>query len=164
MKWAASLNVDISKSKLGKKTFPLSKELLEEIETCHNEILGNKGIRFVERRMGATGCTTSYLRDHIQYYIDNCPLCEKTFARQGYIAASLATILVSECGEEWSVDTIGPLPPDEHGNKYIIAAVCGFSGFVFVKAAKSTEALEAARFLLKLAGIFGLPCYFRSGD
>ena len=37
-----------------------------------------------------------------------------------------------------------------------------FSRFAFVKAAKSTEALEAAQFLLELAGIFGLPRYFRT--
>ena len=48
------------------------------------------------------------------------------------------------------------LPPDEHSNEYAIAAVCGFSRFVFMKAAKSTEALEAAQFLFELAGIFGL--------
>ena len=164
VRWAASLNADTSKSEPGKKTFPLSKELLKEIETCHNEIVGHKGIRSVERRMRAAGCTAPYLRDHIQYYIDNCPLCQKISAGQGSIAASLATISVSECGEEWSVDTIGPLPPDEHGNEYVIAAVCGFSRFVFMKAAKSTEALEAAQFLLELAGIFGLPRYFRTDN
>ena len=158
VKWAASLDADVSKSKPGKKTFPLSTDLLKEVETHHNEIVGHKGIRSVERKIRAAGCNAPYLRDYIQYYIDNCPLCQKISAGQGSIAASLAMISVSECGEEWSVDTIGPLPPDEQGNEYIIAAVCGVFEVCVHEGCQVYRGV--AQFLLELAGIFGLARHF----
>ena len=38
-----------------------------------------------------------------------------------------------EVGEEWSLDTIGPLPADESGNTYIMVAIDGFSRFVVLE-------------------------------
>ena len=63
------------------------------------------------------------------------------------------------------MDTIGPLPPDDDGNTYVIAAVDGFSRFTFIRPARDeANAKEAARFLLELSGIFGLPSYFRTDN
>ncbi len=62
-----------------------------------------------------------------------------------------------EVGEEWSLDTIGPLPADESGNTYIMVAICGFSRFVVLEPASDASGESVARFLLKLVGWFGRP-------
>jgi hypothetical protein len=61
-----------------------------------------------------------------------------------------------------SLDTLGPLPEDELGNKYIIVIVDNFSKFVGLYPAKSTTALEAAQAFLKWIGIFGVPKEIRT--
>ena len=66
-----------------------------------------------------------------------------------------------DVGEEWSLDTIGPLPADEFGNTYIMVAIDGFSRFVVLEpamdASGASESESVARFLLKLVGWFGRP-------
>ena len=62
-----------------------------------------------------------------------------------------------EVGEEWSLDTIGPLPADESGNTYIMVAIDGFSRFVVLEPASDASGEQVARFLLKLVGWFGRP-------
>ncbi len=42
---------------------------------------------------------------------------------------------IMDVGEEWSLDTIGPLPADEFGNTYIMVAIDGFSRFVVLEPA-----------------------------
>ncbi len=58
---------------------------------------------------------------------------------------------VMEVGEEWSLDTIGPLEPDEDGNCFITVAVDGFSRYVMLEPAKDNSGDSAAHFLLKIA-------------
>ena len=58
---------------------------------------------------------------------------------------------------EWSLDTIGPLEPDEDGNTYIMVAVDGFSRYDMLEPAKDATGESAAHFLLKIAGMFGRP-------
>jgi hypothetical protein len=43
---------------------------------------------------------------------------------------------IMEVGEEWSLDTIGPLEPDEDGSQYMMVAVDGLSRCVMLEPAK----------------------------
>ena len=58
--------------------------------------------------------------------------------------------------------TVGPLPTDERGNKYIVVAIDSFSRFVEMKAAPDATAKSAAAFLLELFGRYGAPKTLRS--
>jgi hypothetical protein len=66
---------------------------------------------------------------------------------------------IMEVGEEWSLDTIGPLPADESEscNTHIMVAIDGFSRFVVLEPASDASGESVARFLLKLVGWFGRP-------
>lgn len=147
------------------KDFVPNPETLHIISTFHNDVVGHRHARAIERQMlGAGHGNHEYLRDHTDYFVLHCPLCQKLKFGTTLEADASVHISASEVGEEWSVDTIGPLPPDVHGNTFIIAAVDGFSRLCLVKPAKSTAAAEAATFLLELAGIFGLPARFRTDN
>ena len=64
--------------------------------------------------------------------------------------------------QELSIDTLGPLPEDEFGIRYIILIVDNFSKFVGLYPAKNTSTLEFVIAFLSWVGIFGVPKIFRS--
>ena len=139
------------------------KSTLELIANFHNDVKGHCRARAIERQMLELGYKVEKLRDHTEYFVQNCGLCQK-LKWGSTLATHPVSISASEVGEEWSVDTIGELDTDEFGNKYIIAAICGFSRICFIRAVKSTGAEEAAHFLMELSGIFGPPSFFRTDN
>ena len=56
-----------------------------------------------------------------------------------------------------NIDSIGPLPPDYHGNTYIIVIIDVFSRFVELYAAKDATALSAAKAVVQWIGRYGIP-------
>ena len=59
--------------------------------------------------------------------------------------------------ERVNIDTIGPLPEDELGNKYIIAIIDCFSRFLELYPAKNATAAAASEALFQSFGMFGTP-------
>ena len=76
----------------------------------------------------------------------------------------MATIKVTEPGEEWSIDTIGPLPEDIDGYKYIIVMVDSMTTFLEAEPTRGVTADEAAQAILKLCGRYGVPRSIRSDN
>ena len=106
------------------------------------------------------GHNVPHLKDYVSWVLDNCGLCQKNAAL--VVEASEPRFReLTEVGEEWSIDTIGPFTPDADGNAYILAAVDGFSRFVMLEPAADATGEAAAKFLLKITGIFGRPKSFR---
>ena len=152
------------------RCFKVCSELLADIRKFHSEIVGHRGVHATERLMRDAGYQGADLRETIHWFIQNCPMCQKTRLGQGSVAASLATISVSEPGEEWSIDSL-KVRKDDDGYEYVIAAVCGFTRFIYGKAVKAGDfdgkavnAASAAQFILDLVGIFGLPKAIRSDN
>ena len=56
-----------------------------------------------------------------------------------------------------AMDTLGPLPEDEKGNKYLIAIIDIFSRFLEIYPAVDASAASAADALLQHAGRYGIP-------
>ncbi len=80
------------------------------------------------------------------------------------MTATIKTIKVCQplAGEEWSVDTIGPLPADEEGNCYVLVVIDSFTRFVALKPTRTVDAISAAKFVFELSGFFGRPKSIRS--
>ena len=76
----------------------------------------------------------------------------------GKIWSNTIYILLSEL----SIDTLGPLPEDESGMRYIILIVDNFSKFVGLYPANRTSTLEFVKAFLSWVGIFGVPKTLRS--
>ncbi len=131
------------------------------ISMFHGRLCGHFGINETVRRMQDCGIVHDRLREHVDFFIKSCPLCQKLNKHKPSVPERISTIAVSEIGAEWSVDVIGPLEPDEDGNKYVIALIDSFSRFLMLKAAKDTAAMTFAKFLLEVSGIFNLPTAIR---
>jgi transposase InsO family protein len=69
--------------------------------------------------------------------------------------------------EPWelaNIGSIGPLPPDENGNIYIIVIVCCFTRWVEQYPVKDASAKEAAKVLFTHCGRFSYPSTIRSDN
>jgi hypothetical protein len=56
-----------------------------------------------------------------------------------------------------NIDTIGPLPANEFGHKYIVAIIDCFSRFIELWPVRDTTALSAATAVTNFAGRYGIP-------
>ena len=61
-----------------------------------------------------------------------------------------------------NVDSIGPLPPDQDGNTYIIVIIDRFSRWIELIPAKDATSFSAATALLQHTGRFGAPSHLLS--
>ena len=59
--------------------------------------------------------------------------------------------------ERLTVDTVGPLPQDEEGNKWIIVIVDTFSRYIQLYAAKDSTACCASKSLFHFICTYGIP-------
>src|SRR5690606_18017100 len=73
-----------------------------------------------------------------------------------------ATTVVDQPFEVVALDTIGPLPEDESGNRYLIVLVDCFSRFVELFPAPDVTAERAVAALLQLFGRYGAPRAIRT--
>ena len=133
-----------------------------QIEKFHNAIVGHRGIAVTVEMLKQNGHTWKNMTEDVREYIASCATCQKVRLGQGSMAAALHTTSVEQPFETVAIDTIGPLPKDDEGNKYILVAIDCFTRFVELKACKDATAKSAAKFLLELFGRCGAPKELRS--
>ena len=56
----------------------------------------------------------------VETFIANCPTCQKVWLGQVSLQAALKTTVIYKPWDVLAINTIGPLPVDSMGNKYII--------------------------------------------
>jgi hypothetical protein len=136
----------------------LSPEAFNKIAKYHNAVAGHHGVdRTVQALKDHHDEWVGMFRD-VRKFIWQCPACQKS--RVQVDAGALAPYTLSSTEgpmRSISVDTMGPFPEDEDGNKYLIVAICNFSRYVTLFPAKTAEGKEAARALLTLIGDKGHP-------
>ena len=98
-----------------------------------------------------------YMREHVKRFIRCCPCCQKMSMLKTPIETLGFSVSSLEPMERLAIDTIGPLPADNHGNKYIIAISDHFTRWIELYAAKDTSAQEALRALMLHNKTFGQP-------
>ena len=88
------------------------------------------------------------LAEKVRAFVKHCPCCQKMnqlripIQTLGFTAATYTPM------ERINIDTIGPLPADEHGNTYIIVIIDCFSRWVRLVACADVTAATAARIAL----------------
>jgi hypothetical protein len=126
-----------------------------KIAMHHDALVGHFGVNRTVEMLQAAGHSWPSMREDVSAFVGSCPTCQKIRLGQGSQAAAVSSTFVLAPFEVLALDTIGPLPEDKYGNKYIITAIDAFSRFVELKASPDATSLEAAKFLFELFGRYG---------
>ena len=97
------------------------------------------------------------LRRDVKTFVRQCPCCQKMTYVKIPVQTHPFTRAEYHPMERVDIDTIGPLPPDEYGNSFIIVLIDAFSRFVELFSAPDTTAKAAVMALLQWCGRYGIP-------
>jgi len=137
--------------------FTLSNEVYETIRSAHNEIVGHHGVERTFNKLTRMGKHWKYMREQVKRFIKQCPCCQKMSYLRTPIHTHPYTTACYEPMERWEIDTIGPLPEDEDGNRFILVIICCFTRWANLYAIKDTTARSCVDAVMQHVGTFGTP-------
>jgi Chromo (CHRromatin Organisation MOdifier) domain/Integrase zinc binding domain/Integrase core domain len=138
-------------------------EKFSRFQSFHNDITGHHGVQKTMDIMTAAGMTWPGCKKEISEYIGSCLICQKfKYSNITISHESRYHIHGSHPMESLSVDTIGPLPEDKLGNKYILGIIDNFTKFITLFPTQSTTAMEYVMSIVKHIGLFGIPKTIRT--
>lgn len=141
---------------------PIPSERAATIAKFHNEVIGHNGVEMTMKRMRHRGITWDNQRGHVEQYIRSCPCCQKMSQIRIPIQTHPFTVGKYNPMETINIDSIGELPEDIYGNKYILVMIDCFTRWVEIFPIPDLTALTAARCLLAYVGRFGVPSQIKS--
>lgn len=104
--------------------FVIPEEDSNLIAAVHNGNVGHGGVDATMRKLAKAGHhRRRYMRSYVKHFIKQCGLCQKV--AESHIAATTKAFTMGggRPMQRVCIDTIGPVKPDRHGNKYIIALI-----------------------------------------
>ena len=135
----------------------------QDIHRVHNEVEGHHGVATTMAKLEASGKKWPYQRQHVERFIAQCDTCQKMEEKHVVVNSRPYTTGGYRPHEQICIDTIGPLPEDEKGNKYAIVIIDSFSRFLAVYPTPNDDSTAAARALLQHMGTFLVtPCEIKS--
>ena len=126
----------------------------------HNSKVGHFVLERTLKRFKDIADTREFQRQHIRYFIDHCPCCQKMSMLKIPIHAHHFTTSTYTPMECLNIDFIGPFPDGE----CILVIVCTFTRWVKLYVTLDCTAFSAAEFLLQQFSRFGAPCQPRSDN
>jgi transposase InsO family protein len=133
-----------------------------KIRKSHNSKVGHFGAEKTVELIIAHEQPWRYMRRHVRQFIRQCPVCQLSNDRKVAVKIAPFTRASYYPMEVVNIDTVGPLPEDEAGNKYILVLIDCFSRWVELYPSPDTSANSAAIILLQHCGRFGVPALIRS--
>lgn len=127
------------------------------IAQFHNSQTGHFGFNNTVRLLREKGHTWKYLRSHVRKFLKDCPICQKMSPLLTAVSAMRFTTASYDPFARITMDTIGPLPLSEEGYKFILVIIDCFTRTLELYPTKSTEADEAAQFLIEFISRYGTP-------
>ena len=124
-----------------------------KIGMLHNTVVGHYGLERTLKRFKDLNDTLEDQRQHIRYFVDHCPCCQKINMLKISIHAHGSTNSTYTPMECLNIDFIGPFP--DQG--YILVIVYTFTRWVELYHTTDATSLSAAECLLKHFGRFGAP-------
>ena len=139
-------------------SFTIPTDVYEAISKVHNMTTGHHGVeRTLSRLLYSGNDYGESTREYVRWFIKHCPCCQKmSYLKVPIITNKFVTSRYNVM-ERVAIDTIGPLPEDENGNKHIIVLIDSFTRYTVLYPAKDTTAPSAAKALLHFVGRFGCP-------
>jgi hypothetical protein len=127
------------------------------IAAVHNSIAGHLGQQATYDALTNRGMFWPGMRGHVRQFLRQCPNCQKNSFNTAPVYTAPFTLSAREPMQTISIDTIGPIKPDEEGYQHILVIVDNFTRWTELAALKSVEAKEMAEHLVNYCGRFGFP-------
>ena len=134
----------------------------KKIKAIHNRTNGHSGVEQTIAKLADHGQTWRNMRLHVQSFVRKCEYCQANSEKKITVKVEPFTRASYHPMEVLNIDTIGPLPPDELGNEYILVIIDCFSRWVELFGIPDTSAMSAAQPLIQHCGRFGVPALIRS--
>jgi hypothetical protein len=135
----------------------LSQDKQELISQVHDHVRGHAGVDKTLQRLHDRQTKWPGMRQDITRFIRQCPACQFMKETGIPIAIKPFNLTVFNPMDRLNIDTIGPLPPDEEGNKHILVIIDVFSRFIELYPCKKVTAEAATRAILQHMGRYGPP-------
>ena len=133
---------------------------IAKIGMLHNTVVGHYGLERTLKRFKDLKDIWEYQRQHVRYFIDHCPCCQKKNMLKIPIYAYSFTTSTYTPMECLNIDSIGPFL--DQG--YIFVIVDTFTRWVELYHTTDATSLSAAKCLLKHFCRFGAPHQLRSDN
>ena len=140
--------------------FKLSRYQYQSIAELHNSKVGHFGVDRTMKRLSDIKKKWQFQRQHVKWFIDHCPCCQKMSMLKIPIHAhgfTTSTYTPMEC---LNVDFIGPFPD----GGYIFVIIDTFTRWVELFHTIDATATSAAKCLFQHFGRFGSPYQLRSDN
>ena len=135
----------------------LPDEIYHDIKQVHNEISGHHGVDRTLRKLMRGGHKWKYMRAHVNFFIKNCPFCQKISHLKVPIHTKPFVTSSREPMSRISFDSIGVLTEDaEWGYNHVLVVIDNFTRWVELYPTRGATAIAAARALLDHSGRFGV--------
>ena len=136
------------------------------IKRTHNSFVGHHGLdRTLDKILSVLESdktlfaqiseTPQQIKQYVSQFLKQCPVCQKLNTMKFPIQTEAFTTATYEPHQRLNIDTIGPLPPDENGNCYILVLIDTFTRWIELYPIKTVTGEEAAKVLLQHFGRFG---------
>lgn len=142
---------------LEERTHMIPSAIYKQLQLYHNSSIGHMGVEATINKLAAHDLTWPTMREDVLTFIGRCPACQKMSQLKHHIHMSPFTTVSYGPMNRLNIDSIGPFPVDEAGNKYIITIIDAFTRWCMLIPTVDATAISAADALVKWMGIFGIP-------
>ena len=140
--------------------FKLTPFQYKTISSLHNSTVGHFGLDRTMKRLNDINQKWEFQRQHVRWFIDHCPCCQKMSMLKIPLHAhgfTTSTYTPMEC---LNVDFVGPFPD----GGYIFVIIDTFTRWVELFHTIDATAFSAAKCLFQHFGRFGAPYQLRSDN
>ena len=143
------------------KSAPPEQQRYELIQREH--ALGHFGREAIFQKLWSKNIWWPKIRNDIQTVVNNCDACNRfTVTKSGFNPASFITS--NGPWEHIQIDCSVHLPPSPEGYTTLLVIIDVFTGFVILRAVRTTSADLIARELWEVFAVFGIPKILQSDN
>ena len=134
----------------------------DTLSLFHGPVTGHCGVEELIRRVKAADQAWPTLAQDAATFVKHCVVCQKVRSGHLSLPAGQSAIKPTAPFSELSIDTLGPLPADSSGFKYILVIQDSFSKYIELIPTKDATAQTAALGLIQVFARYGAPRSIRS--
>ena len=135
----------------------IPEDIRAQIKLAHNAMVGHSGVQRTVLKLKRLGSSFPNMRDWVDKYIKQCPVCQKEDCRTFPVGVTPFTSATYKAMQRIQVDSIGPLPSTEEGFTFVFVMIDTFTRWVMLYPLESTGGKECLRAMIQHIGIFGAP-------